>query len=261
MRVSKVYQDCKVIPTAKERYYSNNSDTSVLLLHGFTGNPGNMNFLGKKIFQETGFSVYIPRLPGHGTNKLDFHHSTAQDWTKKAYDSYLNLKAMYKKVYVGGLSMGGLLSILIASNFKINKLFLIAAALYSHIKVISLSHILKYIIPVIKSDKANASDEFEDGYHKILYENYWKEYYTAQVAELHKLMRLARKKLASVKANTLIICSKKDEQVPMKAAYTIEKKLATEKKKMLVFENSPHVINDGPEKELCADRIIEFLLK
>ena len=42
----------------------------VLVLHGFTGNPGSMRPLAEA-FADAGFSVELPLLPGHGTSVED----------------------------------------------------------------------------------------------------------------------------------------------------------------------------------------------
>ncbi len=251
--------NCKVIPIAQEKIYKGDEEIAVLLLHGYTGTPNEMDYLAKRINEESKYTVYIPRLPGHGTNTSDFRQSNARDWIRKAYDSYLNLKSNYKTVYVGGLSMGGLLAILTASHFEIEKLFLIAAALYTHNKLLLLTPVIKHILPVMKNDLAKDPKEYDTNDELMLYHNYWKNHYTAQAAELYKLMRLSKKKLSNIESDTLIISSETDEQVPMKAAYMIEKKLSSQNKRLITFNNSPHVINNGPEKESCADHIIEFL--
>ncbi len=259
MKDININSNCKVIPIAKERIYKGDQEVAVLLLHGFTGTPNDMDYLGKRINQETQYTVYIPRLPGHGTSTSDFRQSNARDWLRKTYDSYLNLKNEYKTVYVGGLSMGGLLAILTASHFKVEKLFLIAAALYTHNKLLTLTPVIKHIIPVMENDLAQDPKKYDTEDELVLYHSYWKNHYTAQAAELHKLIRLSKKQLSTIKSNTLILSSETDEQVPMKAAYMIEKKISSQNKRLIIFNNSPHIINNGPEKESCANHIIEFL--
>ncbi|MFP4017051.1 MAG: alpha/beta hydrolase [Halanaerobiales bacterium] len=252
-----------VIPLAQERIYKGNKDKAVLLVHGYTGTPHDMDYLAQEINQKTDYSVFVPRLPGHGTNSSDYRQSSARDYIRKVYDSYLNLKDQYNTVHVGGLSMGGLLAILTASRFKVKKLFLIAAAIYTHNKLLPFTPILKYIIPVIKnkSEDENIQEKYSTEDKLKLYNNYYKYTYTAQVAELYKLMRLARKKLKTVTSDTLILTSRNDRLVPMKAAYAIEQKLSSSNTEMIIFDKSPHAINKGPEKEYCAEKIIEFLLQ
>jgi carboxylesterase len=247
-----------VNPLGRELFIKGTNNTAVLLIHGFTGYTDEMRYLAQRIFDECSYSVYIPRLPGHGTNKDDFRNSTARDWLRKTYDSYLNIKDNYSSVYLIGLSMGGLLSLLTASRFNIDKLVLISPSLYTY-KFIAHTHILKHIIPVIKKNKDTYHDKLNSENLQFLRDNYSLEYYTKQISELHKLMILSRRVLRRINNDTLILASKADKRVPLKAAYKIKDSIKSSNKKLYIFENSPHVINNGPDREECANIIIEWL--
>ncbi|MFW5786927.1 MAG: alpha/beta hydrolase [Halanaerobiales bacterium] len=253
----KINKRTKINPLGRKRFYSGQKDTAVLLFHGFSGVPAEMAFLGKKINEVTDFNVYIPRLPGHGTDAEDFRQTKARDWLRKAYDSFLELNYSYEQIYIGGLSMGGLLALLTAGNFKTKKLFTISAALYTKNPLTPLTPVLKYFLKTIPQNKEL---EYENLEEKKYMEEYHQYHYLAQIAELYKLMKYTRKNLKKVESKTLIIASKNDELVPMKAAYQIKKKIKAPSKKVKVFSDSPHVINDGPEKEKCANMINRFLI-
>ena len=45
--------------------------SAVLLVHGYTGYPGELRSVADALY-EAGHSVYAPRLPGHGTTRADF---------------------------------------------------------------------------------------------------------------------------------------------------------------------------------------------
>ncbi|MFW6034888.1 MAG: alpha/beta hydrolase [Halothermotrichaceae bacterium] len=244
-------------PFSKEKYYKGSDKDIVLLFHGFTGVPGHMYYLGERIYKQTNYSVYIPRLPGHGTNSSDFRQSNSRDWLRKAYDSYLNI-SHFNNIYIAGLSMGGLLALLTAAKFEIDKLITISAALYALSPAVPFTHIVKYIIPKIKVSN-EPSEDLETEAEKNHWENYWQYHYTAQVAELHKLMMLTRRKLKNINCDSLIIASTEDNTVPIKASYKIKEKINSSSKELVIFNNSPHVINNGPEKKECADKIIDFL--
>ena len=159
--------------------------------------------------------------------------------------------------------MGGLLALLTAARFKPDKLVTIAAALYTRNPLVPLTPFIKYFVPTIKQTEDNSlqeSLEYDTEAEKDYYDNYHSYHYTSQIAELFKIMRLTRKKLSEVTSKTMIISSKKDELVPLKAAYKIKQGIKAEHKNMVVFSESPHVINDGPEREKCAKKIIKFLL-
>ncbi len=81
-----------------------------LCIHGFTGNPSSMRGVAEA-FAAAGFSVELPRLPGHGTTVEDMLTTTWDDWSTEVEASYQRLAARTDQVVVAGLSMGGALTI------------------------------------------------------------------------------------------------------------------------------------------------------
>ncbi len=86
-----------------------------LVLHGFTGSPQSMRGLASA-FAAAGFAVELPRLPGHGTAIEDMLQTTWSDWSARAEEAYLDLARRCDKVVVGGLSMGGTLTLWLAER-------------------------------------------------------------------------------------------------------------------------------------------------
>ncbi len=90
-------------------------DTGVLVLHGFTGNPSSMRPLAEFLAAD-GFTVSLPRLPGHGTSVADMMTTSWVDWTRAALEAYDDLAARTTRVAVVGLSMGGGLGAYVAQR-------------------------------------------------------------------------------------------------------------------------------------------------
>ena len=91
------------------------SDVGVLVVHGFTGNPGTMRPLADAL-AAAGFTVEMPRLPGHGTTIDDMATTTWADWSGAAESAYLDLAGRCRSVVVAGLSMGGTLTAWLAAR-------------------------------------------------------------------------------------------------------------------------------------------------
>ncbi len=87
----------------------------VLVLHGFTGNPQSMRPLAEA-FAAAGHSVEMPLLSGHGTRLHDMLDTTWADWSADAEAAYERLAARTDRVVVAGLSMGGSLTIWLATR-------------------------------------------------------------------------------------------------------------------------------------------------
>ncbi len=87
----------------------------VLVVHGFTGTPQSMRGLAEA-FADLGFSVEMPLLPGHGTSLDDMLDTGWDDWSGAAEAAYVDLAGRCEHVVVAGLSMGGTLTLWLASR-------------------------------------------------------------------------------------------------------------------------------------------------
>jgi len=87
----------------------------VLVLHGFTGNPQSMRPLAEAI-ANAGYTVELPRLPGHGTTVEDMMTTNWSDWSSASDAAYRELATRCDRVAVVGLSMGGGLTAFVAEE-------------------------------------------------------------------------------------------------------------------------------------------------
>ena len=231
------------------------SGRAVLLLHGYNGYPGDMIELARRLAAE-GYTVSVPRLPGHGTDSRDFRRSGWRDWLCCARNAYIDLSSRYENVSLSGLSMGGILSLLIAAEFRPEKLVLLAPAMAVARKVFYLTPLLKYLVPVMKRGW-NVERE-SDGDRKVLAREYWSHYYTAQIAELNRLMMMARRKLDRIDCPVYVMLSETDPTVPLQAGRVIKAGLNVPYTEF-VLKNSPHVIFDGPEKDIAVEQVLKWM--
>ena len=67
-------------------------------------------------FADAGFNVELPRLAGHGTEVTDLLDKTWADWSSDAEAALQRLTARCSEVVVAGLSMGGALTLWLASR-------------------------------------------------------------------------------------------------------------------------------------------------
>jgi carboxylesterase len=103
-----------VLPDA-EPFSAAGGPHGALVLHGFTGNPQSMRGLAQA-FAATGYTVELPRLPGHGTSVADMATTRWSDWSAAADKAYEGLAGRCQTVVVAGLSMGGTLAVWLATR-------------------------------------------------------------------------------------------------------------------------------------------------
>lgn len=106
--------DPVLIPGA-EAMFREGGRVGVLVLHGFTGNPNTMRPLADA-FVDAGFTVSMPRLPGHGTTVEDMATTTWADWSAEAERAYIELAERSETVVLAGLSMGATLACWLAAH-------------------------------------------------------------------------------------------------------------------------------------------------
>lgn len=254
MKLKRLPRDTRVLGIAMPDYQEGTNGKAVLVIHGFTGLPDEMQYLADRLNQ-AGFTVSLPRLPGHGTNGDDFQLTGRRDWLRRCIDSYIELRSRYETVYVTGLSMGGLLTLSLASLFPVPRIALAAPAITNTNKLIYLSPLLRFFIsklPVV------LTEEYTDPERKYMASEYWSWRFGRQTYELFRLQRETRRILKEIHADTLTIVSRADPTVPVEAADIIEKGIASEKKRRVVLDKSPHVIVNDVEKEAVADEIIAW---
>lgn len=204
-------------------YDSPGATEAFLLIHGYTGYPSELKFIAQTLVTQ-GYAVYVLRLPGHGTNKEDFHASFAEDWLRHCFDSYINLKIKYKTVHVAGHSMGGLLATATAVTFNAPKLILLAPAFILDTHTFFFRSFRSIFQPLNKKEKPLGfiSQDFPE--RRELHEEYWKTEHKKQLMQLLKLKRYCKKIISKVSSDVLLIVGEKDMTVSPKVDALFQKK-------------------------------------
>ncbi len=104
----------------------------VLILHGFTGSPWEVAPVCDALAR-LGYTVAMPVLAGHATSVQALNETNWHDWQKSTEDALAWLDARCDRVHHVGLSMGALLTLLVARNRppeRLGRVALLAPALH-----------------------------------------------------------------------------------------------------------------------------------
>ena len=229
-------------------------ENAVLLIHGFTGTPSHMRTIGEAA-QAAGFSAHGVLLPGHGLSIEEMEKTSGLDWLNAARDAYMDMRQKYGRVAVGGLSMGGILAILLASEFGASALLLFAPAMRYRRRTDYLSPAAKYFLRTRKWKPSSfpAGDfleEYNFGYPGAP---------VRKVEDMTSLQRMAAKRLRDVKCPTIIFQSHKDESVHVCVPERIARRISSDVKEIHWVDRSSHVLTIGPQRQYVNGRVVDFL--
>ncbi len=94
---------------------SSSGSTAVILFHSWTSVPYEMRSLAQALHAE-GYTVIVPRLSGHGTVPQDLEEVSPHHWCREALRVYDETAATHETIIVGGMSLGALLALHVASH-------------------------------------------------------------------------------------------------------------------------------------------------
>jgi carboxylesterase len=227
----------------------------VLLLHSFTGTPGLMRRLGEAL-HEAGYTVYCPLLPGHGTTLADMEKTSWQDWLRAARDACHLLLDRCDKVYVGGLSMGGTLTLLLAQEMPLDGIFPIAAPIRIYDRLAPLTPMLGRLLRFRPYALPQPGDPPPHRYDVT---------YAAtpvrKVPDLLRLMRLSQMNLGRIRCPMRIVQPELDRTVVPISAQIIRRGAPESDSDILWLPNSGHVCTLEPEFDRLLDGILDFLAR
>ncbi len=245
----------KIIPTAEPFFFSGD-EIGCLVVHGFTGTPKEMRWMGE-FLAKRGRTVLGVRLAGHATTTEDMIRTRWPDWLASVEDGYCLLKDCTSQIFLVGLSMGGVLSLLFASKFPVKGVVAMSTPYElppdPRLKYVQWLHWFKPFMPSGESDwhdkKAEADHVSYGGYP------------TRSLAELNGLLPEMRAGLPNITAPTLLMHSRNDDGVSPESMPKIYQYLGSEDKHMQWFENSGHVLTRDAERENVFQAAAEFVEK
>ena len=250
----------QIIPTTEPFFFvGDSSKPACLLIHGFTGTPKEMRWMGEYL-HEQGFTCLGIRLAGHGTIPTDMIRSRYQNWMASVEDGYHLLRGVTGRIFFVGLSMGGVLSLLMSTQLNVSGVVAMSTPYkfpddprLKYIKLIS-----KFQPYMPKSNDPPGTGWFDDAS--------WKDHISypqnpvRSLAELNLLLGEMRDALPKVKAPVLLIHSQNDTYVSPESIDLLYDDLinASDKTKLLVTE-SGHVVTRDAARRQVFDAALGFI--
>lgn len=253
------------------------TEPAVFLIHGLGGTQYDLGTLHKRL-QNAGFVTYSITLPGHGEQPQDLIGVRAEDWLEAVRTKYREIIAAHDVVHVLGMCMGALLAIETCKREGHAKGHLVALAPPVFIDGWStpwyrgLRHLL-YRVPGLAERMRVEEDEpygIRNDHLRAIVRAKFERGDTfayswiplACVREVDRLRRFVKRDLKRIVCPTLIIHSRQDELTSLQSAHFLVERIGAGKHagqaRMVILENSYHLICVDNDKEMVAQRILEF---
>jgi carboxylesterase len=243
-----------VLPGA-EPLSAKGGPNGALVLHGFTGSPQSMRGLAEA-FAAAGFTVEMPRLPGHGTTVEDMATTSWDDWSAAALDAYDDLAARCERVVVAGLSMGGTLTCWIAiQRPDVAGIVVINGAVLGDDGTI-LEQVDQALAAGITVMPAVGNDIAAPGVVELAYD-------TVPVAPSRSLLQAVQDlqgQLGKITCPVLVLNSPNDHVVPPAASDHLAASVSGPVERVSL-DRSYHVATLDYDKELVEERAVAFATK
>ena len=245
----------RIIPTAEPFFFPGGA-TGCLLVHGFTGTPKEMRWLGEYLAKQ-GHTVLGVRLAGHATRPEDMIRVRWQDWLASVEDGWHILSGCTERIFVMGLSMGGILTLLFAADHPAAGIVVMASPHHlpndprmPFIKVISMFK------PYMPKGPPNWYDWEAYNQHTSYPQDVTRAY-----AELRDLVIEMRAALPRVTSPALLIYSRQDATVKAEERHMeqIYSALSSADKQMLWIENSGHNIARDAQRQRVFEAAADFV--
>jgi carboxylesterase len=225
----------------------------VLLVHGFTGTPYSMVPWGEHLAAH-GFGVSVPLLPGHGTTWQDLNRTRWEDWYDEVERAFEKLRADTDRVVLGGLSMGGALTLRLAAERgrDVAGLVLVNPAVQTERRDVLVLPLLKHLVPSLS---AIGNDIRKPG---VVEHAYTRTPLKATDSMMRGWKRL-RADLPRVTAPTLLFRSAVDHVVDGSSARVLRAGLSSRDLTERVLENSYHVATLDNDASSIFEESVSFV--
>ncbi|MBU1125022.1 MAG: alpha/beta fold hydrolase [Candidatus Omnitrophica bacterium] len=266
----------------KYNFFYQGGNKAVLLIHGITGTPTEMHYLGRAL-HKAGFTVLCNVLPRHCTTLQELKKVTWQEITEACVKDLERLTRDYTTVFTAGLSMGALMAIHLAHVFpeKVKGIGALAPTFFYdgwavpkksilmpllwHIPFIRNTMLIRESSPYGLKDEKLRKD-IERFYTAARAREFDKKsllfgspFFPMSCLYQHRLFtKVVTKEMPGVKAPVIIFHAREDDMTSLKNARYVYTRIGSEKKELVILEDSYHMITIDKEKDKVAQEMATF---
>lgn len=226
---------------------------AALCIHGLTGTPYEIRPVGEALAAR-GIRAVGLALPGHNATPEALAACRGEAWLEAVTTAYRELAAQHERVFVTGISLGGLLSLSLAAEHDVAGVAVIGTPLRLRGAVPWLVPLAKHVAPYVKK---RAGSDIRDEAARRRHPSY-PVMPLASVHQLVRLQRVVRRSLHQVTDPVLVAHGRLDGTAHPGDAHVIHDRVGSVSRELLLLEDSGHVVpvdRDGPR---LAEAIARF---
>lgn len=249
-------------PVDVNEFFFPGNGVSALLVHGLTGTPYEMRYLGEKL-AERGVRVRGVRLAGHAGAPEELGLVGYDNWYESVVHGFEDLRQYGDPNVVIGLSLGAVLSARLAADQReavaglvmLSPAFFLPPKTTTALKAVRMLGAFTEKLFVYNSDGSDIHDTAARRVHPSC-----RLMPMSAPLKLLDLSLVVRPMLSQITQPALVIHSKRDHTCPLrKNVDFVMKRLASPEKRAVELEESFHVITVDSEKERVASEVVEFV--
>src|ERR1700712_5489338 len=245
----------------------------VFLIHGLGGTQYDLGSMHKRL-KNAGLVTHSLTLPGHGTTPESLIGVTAEDWIHAVVAKYREVRPLHPKLHIMGMCMGALLSAVLAQReaHAHGNLVLLAPPVYidgwatpwySALRpALYASSAIRNRMKIEEEDPFGIKNEQLRAIVKAKFargENFHYQWVPLEcVYQVDRLRAIVMKSAPSIRCQTLVIHAREDELTSLRSANFLVEKIGGARARMVVLEDSYHMVCVDNDREIVAKNVLEF---
>ncbi len=229
----------------------NSGDAAVVCIHGFGATPYEALPVGRAL-GEAGFHVVGPAVTGHAIVPMEegfqvFKKTTRFQWLESVRSEVTSLRERFRRVYIYGQSMGGLIALRLAEEGLADAVAVTGVALIMPRPARWLAPLLKRVVFQLPDTNNEVPENPRYGIHA-----------SRPIYQLLELSRETARDLGKVRCPVLACHSRKDEAITPRVVRLMEENLQGPLE-VEWFNRSGHTMTLDVEADAVIAAIVRFL--
>lgn len=233
---------------------------AILVLHGLGGDPSEIQPLVDALVRQ-GRKTVAPTLPGHGEPGFWMPPSRWEDWHAKVLEEYDRLRHEGFRVSVAGFSTGATLALHLASEREVERLVLLSPfmEIKSPFRWLKIEPLVRSFHRIVRQVPRRPPTLRDREARSKFVQRGSRTFSLAATKSALDLIERVKTEARSIDRPALVITSTKDTVVDSSAACWLYETLGSHDKKLVVINDSDHLVLYDHDREQVLAEALAFL--